>query len=108
MLDQRGPDLRAVTVNQLDDVRWQTGSEQDLDEQRAAVRHLGGRLQDCAVAADERGKELPGRNREREIEGRDQATDADRAAVRHCPLIAQLARHGVAEEASSLSGGVVR
>jgi hypothetical protein len=55
VLDHGVADLRAEAVHELDHVRRQAGLEQHLDEERDGVRHVLGRLEDDAVAADERG-----------------------------------------------------
>src|SRR5690606_32274189 len=52
-------------------------------------------------------EDLPRGDREREVARRDDAADADRPAVAHGPLVAQLARHRVAEEPPPLRGRVI-
>ncbi len=65
-------------MHELDDFWWQPCFEQNLHEQMGGVRHILGRLEDHGVAAEERRKHLPRRNRERKVERRDQSRDADR------------------------------
>ena len=45
MLDDRRADLLAAAVHELDHLGRQPRLEQDLDEQRARVRHVLGRLE---------------------------------------------------------------
>ena len=66
------------------------------------------RLDHDGVPADERRDRLPRRDRDREVPRRDRADDADRHADAHVPLVLQLGRRRVAEEAPALAGHVVR
>ena len=52
----------------------------DLDERPGRARHEVGRLEHHGVAVAERRRDLPGRDRDREIPRRDQADDAERLA----------------------------
>ena len=61
-----------------------------------------------AFPQTQRRKHLPRRDRHREVERRDDARHADRATEAHRPLVAQLARHGVAEQPASFGRRVVR
>ena len=77
---ERRADLRARPHHQVEHAWRQPGALQDVDERpRRGGRELG-RLEDDAVAERERGRNLPGRNREREVPRRDDADDADRLA----------------------------
>ena len=60
------------------------------------------------VAADERREQLPGRDGDREVPGRDDPDHADRPADGHRELVGHLRRHGLAEQAAPLAGHVVR
>ena len=90
VLDDGRPRLLPGAVHQVHDLGGAARLEQDLDEERAGVRHVLGGLEDDAVPARERGKDLPRRNRHREVERRDHAAHADRAPEAHRPLLAQL------------------
>src|SRR6186997_3321595 len=72
------------------------------------MRHVLGWLEDHRVSAEQRRKHLPRRDGHGEVERRHQATYADGTPEAHRPLRLQLTRHGVAKEAASFSGGVVR
>ena len=98
MLHECATDDRALAVDELDDFRREPCLEQDLDEEMRRVGDVLGGLEDHRVSAQQRRKHLPGRNRERKIERRDEAGDADRAPIAHRPLVAQLRRHHATEQ----------
>ena len=102
MVHDRRADRLADAVHELNHLGRQSRLEQDLDEHVPGVRHVFGRLEDARVSAEQRRKHLPGRNRHRKVERRDDAADADRPAEAHRPLVPQLARHRVAEQAGVL------
>jgi len=85
-------------VQQLHDFGRQPGFEQHLDQQVRGMRHVFRRFEDHGIPAHQRGKHFPRRNRERKIEGRDQPGDADRPAIAHRPLVAELRRHDATEQ----------
>ena len=62
------------------------------------------RLEDDGVAADQGRHHLPARDRHREVPGRDDPGHPDRLADRHRPLVGQLGRGRVAEQAAALAG----
>ena len=65
--------ILARAVHQLDHFRRQPRLEQDLHEHVPRVRHIFGRLEDHRVSAEERREDLPRRDRQREVERRDDA-----------------------------------
>ena len=108
VLHDRLADHFAGAVHELDHLGRQPRLEQDLDEHGRRVRHVLGRLEDARVPAHQRREHLPRRDRERKVERRDDAGDADRAAEAHRPLGAQLAGHGVAVQAAPFRRREVR
>ena len=74
----------------------------------SGVGDVLGRLEDHGISAQQRGEHLPGRNRHRKIEGRDEPRHADRAPEAHCPLVAKLRWHGAPEEPAAFRVRVVR
>ena len=54
-------DLAAAAVHDVDDAGRQTRLDEQLDEALAEQRRVGRRLEDDRVAADERRRDLPGR-----------------------------------------------
>src|SRR5438874_2019857 len=58
------------------------------------------------LAADQRWNDLPGRDRHREVPGRDDRAHAERLAHRHRKLVAQLRWHGLAEHPPPFPGDV--
>src|SRR5947209_7967250 len=78
-----------------------------LDESRGTEGREAGRLQDERATGNEGGPALPGRDRHREIPGRDQADRSDREAGRQAHLVRQLGRHGLPEHPATLAGRVL-
>src|SRR5580692_7531351 len=105
MSNDRGAGL-TFAVDEVDHLGWKARFEENLDEQVPGHRNIFGRLEDACVSAHECGEHFPRRNREWEIERRDDSRDTDRTAETHGPLVPQLARHGVAEHPASFSRGV--
>ena len=108
MLDERPPHHRPLTVHELHYFRRQTRPEEDLDQEVCSVGDVLGGLEDHRVSAQQRRKHLPRGDRHRKVERRDDAANPNRTSVAHRPLVAHLARHGVAEQATPLGCGVVR
>src|SRR5207244_10270655 len=54
------------------------GTGDDFGQRVRGARHQFGRLEHDGVAVTERGRDLPGGDRDREVPGRDHADDADR------------------------------
>ena len=69
--------------------------EQRLGGERGE-RRLFGRLPDDAVAADERQRGVPRPHGDGEVEGRDDAGDAERMPALHHPMTAAFRRDGEA------------
>ena len=82
------PDLSAAPVDDVDHPGRHARLDEQLDEALAQERRVGSRLEDDGVAADEGGCDLPGRDRDREVPGRDHADDPDRLADAHVELVA--------------------
>ena len=87
MRDDRVADLAAGTEDDIEDARWQAGFLENLDEAVGKQRRVGGGLEDDGIPADERGHDLPGGDRHWEVPRRDQANDANRAALGHRPFV---------------------
>jgi len=73
MLHHRLPDDRALPVHQLHHLGRQAGLKQDLHQEVRGVGYVLGRLEDHRIPAQQRGEHLPRRDREREIERRDES-----------------------------------
>ena len=106
MTHQRGAHFLAASMNQIDDPRRHAGLVEDLDESCRGMRRIFRRLEDHGVAADQRGKQLPGRDRQRKIPRRDQRAHADRRAHGHGELIGQFRRRGFTEQAPAFAGHI--
>ena len=76
----RLPDLAAAAHHEVEGAGRQRRAADDLGQRPAAGRHQLGRLEHHAVAVGQRRRDLPGRDRERKVPGRDQADHADRLA----------------------------
>ena len=88
VVDDRVADLRAGAGDDVHDALGKPALDQELDEADEARRRVRGGLDDGGVAADERREELPGRDGDREVPGRDDPDHADRAGgwpSRTCP-----------------------
>ena len=108
VIDDGGTGHLAAAVDELDHFRRQAGLQQDFHEHGPGVRHILRGLEHARVPAHQRREHLPGGNRQREVEGRDDAGDADGPPETHRPLAAQFAGHRVAEQAPAFRRGVVR
>ncbi len=108
MFHDRLPHHLAAAVDQLHYLRREPRLQEDLHEQRRRVRHVLGRLEDHGVAAHQRREDLPGGDRQGEVERRDDPRHTDGPPIGHGPLAAQLRRHGVAEQPATFRGGIVR
>ena len=73
-------DHRAAAHHQVEHAGRQPGAADDLGERPGAARHEVGGLEHDAVAVGERRRDLPGRDRDREVPRRDEPDDADRLA----------------------------
>src|SRR6185437_12244826 len=108
MLDQRGTRILTVSVYELDHLGRQARLEQQLHQHGYRVRDIFRGLDDHRVSAQQRGEHLPRGDRHGEVERRHQTGDPDRPPKTHCPFVAQLTRHRVAEETAAFGCGVVR
>src|SRR5918992_2912035 len=108
MLDDRSAYRLAGPVHELNHVRRQASLEEHLDEYGRRVRDILGGLEHDSVPTHQRGKDLPRWYRERKVEGRDDAGDANGPSKAHRPFIAQLAWHGVAEQSPALRRRIIR
>ena len=103
VLDEPFADRSPTPVHHVDDPGRDAGLYEQLDEALAQRRRVGRRLEDDRVAADERGRDLPGRNRDREVPRGDHADHADRHAHAHVELVAELRGGRLAEQAPALA-----
>src|SRR6266540_3426029 len=99
-------DRAAAAVHDVEHAGRQSGLREQLDEALTERRCVSGGFEDDGVAADERGRDLPGRDRDREVPRRDRADDADRLPHAHVELVAQLGRSRLAEQAPPFPGHV--
>ena len=79
-----------------------------LGDVQAGARRLVGELQDDGVAVDERGRELPDRDRDREVPRRDQRDDADGPAARRHLRAGRRLLEVLADRAERLARGVAQ
>ncbi len=77
-VEDRLADHRAASHDQVEDALGQAVPRQDLGDRPGRARHQVGRLEHHRVAVGERRGDLPGRDREREVPGRDQPDHAER------------------------------
>ncbi len=112
IVDQRLADDRAAAHHQVEHAGGNAGLRQDLGERPRAAGHEIGGLEHDGVAVGERRRDLPRRNRDREIPRRDEADDADRLA-RHLDvdagphrrqLVAGEPQHFAGEELEDVPG----
>ena len=106
VLDEPLPDIAAATVDDIHDAPRDTGLDEQFDKALAERGRVGRRLEDDRVAADERGRDLPRGNRDREVPRRDHANHADGHPYAHVELVAKLRRRRLAEEPPPLAGHV--
>ena len=104
----RGAYCFTDAVHELNDFGRQPRLEESLDEHRTGMWDILRGLEDARITTEQRWKHLPRRNRHRKVERRDDAANPNRTSVAHRPLVAHLARHGVAEQTAPLGCGVVR
>ncbi len=95
----------AVALHELDGIDGQMGGEDAGELDRGRRGELGG-LPHAHVSVGERGRELPGRDRDREVPRGDQPHDAARAATRHHERAAVRRRVGL-PVGIECGGGVV-
>lgn len=107
VFDQWGADIFAAAVDEVDDVWREAGLEEDFNEKGSRVGDVFGWFEDDGVSANECGEHFPRRDGKGEVEGADEASDADGAAVAHGPFASQLRWDSVTEKLAALSGGVV-
>jgi hypothetical protein len=74
--DQRGADGLVVAVQELEHVAGDAGGPEDLGEQPADQRRLGGGLEDRRVSGGQRREDAAGGDGEREVPGRGHHHDA--------------------------------
>ena len=79
VLDQRRADRRAAPDDHVQDARRQPRVVERAHDVQPGQRRVLRELQDDRVAVDQRRRQLPHRDRGREVPGRDQADHADRA-----------------------------
>ena len=107
MLHEALADGSPTAVDDVDHAVGDAGLDEELDEplpERGCVR---GRLEDDGVSGDERGRDLPGRDRDREVPRRNDADHADRHPDRHLELVRELGRGRLPEEAPAFAAHVV-
>ncbi len=106
LLRQRG----AGIVDQEEDVR-ETGFAQgvvaDLQRGDGGQRRLVGRLPDADVATDGRQERVPAPHCHREVEGRDDADQAQRVVLLVHAVAGALGMHGVAVQHAALAHGEI-
>ena len=103
MRHERLAGVLAEAVDRVDDAVGESRVGEQLDEALRQQRRVLRRLEDDGVAADEGGRELPRRDRDREVPGRDRPDDADRLADAHHELVRQLGGGRLAEQAPALA-----
>ena len=104
MRDERRSRLLAEAEHDVDHADREPRVLERFDEPQRAQRRVLGRLDHHRIAGHDRREDLPGRDGDREVPRRDAADDAERLAHGHRPLVAQLARHRLAERAATLAG----
>ena len=80
VVDQRVTDDAAAAHDQVEHARRHAAAADDLGQRPGAAGHQVGRLEHHAVAVGQRRGDLPGRNGDGEVPGRDQADHAHRFA----------------------------
>ena len=107
MLDHRRAYLAAKAGDDVDYAGGNSAIGQRLHKVERRQRRVLRRLDHRGVAGDQRGEQLPRRNRHGKVPRRDHGADAQRLANRHGEFVGQLRRHGRAEQATAFAGGVV-
>ena len=107
MLDEPVADRPAPAVDDVDDPLRNAGFVEQLDEALPERGCVCRRLEDDRVSGDERGRDLPRGDRDREVPRRDDADDADGHPDRHVELVRELGGRRLAEEAPALAAHVV-
>src|SRR5438034_1937933 len=82
-MDDGLADHRAAPHDEVEHAGRQARAAEDVRQRPAAARHQIGRLEQHAVAVRERGRDLPGGNRDREIPGGDQDRKSTRLNSSH-------------------------
>ena len=106
-LDQRVAHLAARSGDQVQHSGRQAGFLKYLDQLHRAEGRCRRWLEDQCVAANERRGDLPGRDGQREVPGRDDSHDSQRAAHGIGHGVGQLGRGRIAEHAAPFAGGVL-
>src|SRR5271166_1927420 len=107
MLDHRGADFAAEPGDDVHHARGNAGVMQRLHEvENREWRVLRG-LDDGGVAGNQRGKQLPRRDRHREVPRRNHGAHAQRLADGHSELVGQLRGDGWPKQPAAFTSGVV-
>ena len=112
MIEQGLADHGAGADDEVEDTGRNAGAGDDLGQRMRGARHQLGGLEHDSVAVAERGRDLPGGDRDREIPGRDHADDAHRltgeldvdAGTDGSALLADQAQRFAGEECKDLAG----
>src|SRR5208282_1900855 len=91
MIEDRLTDDRAVPHHEVENAFGDASANDDLGQRVGRTWHELGRLEHDRVAVRERRRNLPGRNRDRKIPGRDDSDHADGLA---CRLDVDVRAHG--------------
>ena len=105
---KRRPDRGAGAGDEVEDAGRQAGVLQALDELERRERRGRRRLEDDGVAVDERRRDLPRRDGDREVPRRDDGDDAERLAAAEQHRLRRVGRQHVAAEAPALAGEVAQ
>ena len=99
-------DVAARAGDEVEHALRNAGFMQDLDEPHARERRLRRRLDHHGVAGDQRGRELPRRDGDGEVPGRDQRDHAERLADGVHEHARPLGRNRVAREARAFAAEI--
>ena len=94
---------RAVALDEVEDAVGEAAVDEELGERVAKRRRVLGRLPDDGIAAQDRGDEIPGGHRHREVARGDDRRHAHRVAEGEELLVGHLARNRLAVEAAALA-----
>src|SRR6185437_14308740 len=108
MFEHRRPGFRPVPMDNVDYSRRQAGIDERSNQIDSRERSVFCRLNYAGVPGDNRGKDLPGRNRHRKVPWRDHAHNPERHPDGHGKLIRKFRRDGVAVKPPSFSRHVER